>query len=172
MDEKQELPKRKHPRLNVFDYSSNGAYFITMCTHNRRCVFSRIADREFSPSERNILEYTKFGEIAEQQLLLLEERYSCLTVDKYVIMPNHIHAIFVLNTESAETRSHPTLMDIVCAYKSLTVKECKKNGFAEKLFQASFYEHIIRGLDDYNDIVRYIHENPIHWYYDKLYTEK
>ena len=66
-------------------------------------------------------------------------------------------------------RKHPrpTITDIVCAYKSLTTRECKKNGFDGKLFQTSFYEHIIRGREDYEEIVKYIYENPIRWYYDE-----
>ena len=63
-------------------------------------------------------------------------------------------------------------MDIVCAYKSLTTRECKKNGFEGKMFQSSFYEHIIRGREDHMEIVKYIQENPIQWYYDELYAEE
>ena len=63
-------------------------------------------------------------------------------------------------------------MDIVCAYKSLTTRECRKKGFVGKLFQTSFHEHIIRGKEDYEEIVKYIYENPMRWYYDELYTEE
>ena len=87
-------------------------------------------------------------------------------------MPNHIHAILILNGEAAGASPRPTLTDIVCTYKSLTTRECKKNGFREKLFQTSFYEHIIRSREDYEEIVKYIYENPIRWYYDELYTEE
>ena len=113
-------------------------------------------------------------------------------------MPNHIHVVLVLDHETAgasprptvidetagasprptvidETAGaspRPTITDIVCAYKSLTTRECKKNGFDEKLFQTSFYEHIIRGQEDYEKIVNYIYENPMRWYYDELYTEE
>ena len=71
-------------------------------------------------------------------------------------------------------RKHPrpTIADIVCAYKSLTTRECKKNGFEGILFQTSFYEHIIRGREDYEEIVKYIYENPLRWYYDELYAEE
>jgi len=66
----------------------------------------------------------------------------------------------------------PTITDTVFAYKSLTTSECKKNRFDEKLFQTSFYEHIIRGREDYEEIVKYIHENPMRWDYDELYAEE
>jgi REP element-mobilizing transposase RayT len=168
-----EFPQRKHARLENYDCSSSGAYFVTICTQNRRCVLSRIVGRGLAPAETYGVEYTLFGEIAKQQLLLLEERYSDLTVDRYVIMPNHIHIVFILNQKTAGASPRPTIMDIVCAYKSLTTRECKKKGFCvEKMFQTSFYEHIIRGREDYETIVQYIYENPARWYYDEMYTEE
>ena len=101
MVENKALPERKHPRLDHFDYSRSGAYFVTICTQNRRCVLSRIVGRGLAPAEKSGIEYTRFGEIAKKQLLLLEERYSTLKLDRYVIMPNHIHVIFVLNGDAA-----------------------------------------------------------------------
>ena len=80
--------------------------------------------------------------------------------------------VYVLSHRRAGASPRPTIMDIVCAYKSLTTKECKKNGLSDKLFQASFYEHIIRGREDYEEIRKYIYENPMRWYYDQLYTEE
>ena len=74
--------------------------------------------------------------------------------------------------EAAGASPRPTIMDIVCAYKSLTTRECKKNGFYGKLFQTSFYEHIIRGQEDYDEIAKYIYENPMQWYCDELYAEE
>ena len=172
MDKEKELPKRKHPRLDNYDYSSAGAYFVTICTQNRRCVLSRIVGRGLAPAEITGVEYTSFGEIAEKQLFLLKDRYPYLAVDKYVIMPNHIHIIMILSGRAAGASPRPTIADIVCAYKSLTTRECKKNGFEGILFQTSFYDHIIRGREDYEEIVKYIYENPLRWYYDELYTEE
>ena len=172
MDKGKELLKRKHPRLDNYDYSSAGAYFVTICTQNRRCVLSRIVGRGLAPAETTGVEYTSFGEIAEKQLFLLKDRYPYLAVDKYVIMPNHIHVIMILSGRAAGASPRPTIADIVCAYKSLTTRECKKNGFEGILFQTSFYEHIIRGREDYEEIVKYIYENPTRWYYDELYTEE
>ena len=138
----------------------------------QKVVLSRIVGRGLAPAEASGMEYTSFGNIAEQQLLSLEDRYEYLSVDKYVIMPNHIHVVLILESDAAGASPRPTLTDIVCAYKSLTTRECKKNGFNGKLFQTSFYEHIIRGREDYDEIIKYIYENPIHWYCDELYTEE
>lgn len=165
------LPTRKHPRLNSFDYSSSGAYFITICTQDRRCILSRIVVRGLAPAVSDVtVEYTKYGQIAAQQLELLQNRYPSVEIDSYVIMPNHIHAVLMLHSESSDTSSHPTVPGIVCAYKSLTTSEFRKTGGTGKLFQTSFYEHIIRGREDYDQILHYIHDNPTHWYYDELYT--
>ncbi|MBR2432055.1 MAG: transposase, partial [Clostridia bacterium] len=152
-----------------YDYR---AYFITICTQNRRCLLSRIVGRGLAPAEINDVEYTLFGEIAKEQLFLLEKRYSFLTIDQYVIMPNHIHIIMILQNDTAGASPRPTIMDIICTYKSLTTRECKKKGFIEKLFQTSFHEHIIRTREEYDEIRKYIYENPIRWYYDELYAEE
>ena len=172
MDKESNLPKRKTPRLKGFDYSTTGAYFITICTHNRQCVLSRIVGQGLAPAENQGVEYTLIGEIVEKQLKEIEIRYPYVEVDQYVVMPNHIHFILILDQKAAGASPRPTIMDIICSYKSLTTKECKKNGFEGLLFQTSFYEHIIRDLDDYRKIVEYIYENPSRWYYDKLYAEE
>ena len=169
MDKK--LPSRKHTRLKNYDYSTTGAYFVTICTQDRKCFLSHIVGRGFTPAEIGEIKYTKYGEIAKEQLLLLEKRYSCLRIDQYVIMPNHIHILFLLDKETAGASPCPTIMDIVCAYKSLTTRKCKKAGFTDKLFQNSFYEHIIRNTNDYEEICKYISDNPSSWVFDELYTE-
>ena len=162
------LRKRKHPRLDHYDYSTAGAYFITICTQSRRCLLSRIVGRWLSPAE---IQYTAYGKIAREQLLLLEQRYPSLKIDQYVIMPNHIHAILLLQ-ETPGVTERPTIMDIVCAYKSLTTRQCKKVQPIGKLFQTSFYEHVIRGGEDYNEIAEYIANNPKRWELDKLYSNE
>ena len=176
MDKNKKLPNRKHPRLDYYDYSSTGAYFITICTQNRRCVLSRIVGRGLAPAEVNTsdeyqINYTKYGQIAEKQLLALESRYPYMKIDQYLIMPNHIHVIMILE-DAAGASPRPTLMDIVCAYKSLTTRECRKNGFKDKLFQTSFFERIIRNRQDYEEHVKYVYENPMRWYYDELYSDE
>ena len=160
------LLKRKHPRLARYDYSTAGAYFITICTQNRKCLLSYIVGQKLAPAE---IRYTAYGKIAEEQLFLLEKRYPCLKIDQYVIMPNHIHAILLLDG-AAGASPRPTITDIVCAYKSLTTRMCKKVQPIEKLFQTSFYEHVIRGREDYDEIAEYIANNSKQWELDKLYS--
>lgn len=158
-----ELPKRKHPRLKEYDYSQNGAYFITICTQNRRCILSRVVGRGLAPA---VIELTDYGKVAEQELLALEKRYPFVKVDAYAIMPNHIHILFAIENGTAGASPRPTISDVVSAYKSLTTRRCQSG----KLFQASFYDHVIRGQSDYDDIYRYIENNPAQWEQDELYA--
>ena len=166
MEEK--LPKRKHPRLNNYDYSSTGAYFVTICTYNRQCILSRVG-RGLAPAAT---ECTSYGEIAKTELFRLKDRFPFLEIEHFVIMPNHIHVLFHLKNEAAGASPRPTIMDIVCAYKSLTAKACKQAGFVGKFFQTSFYEHIIRDRKDYDEIAKYIYENPAKWEFDELHRDE
>ena len=102
---------------------------------------------------------------------MLEERFPTVKIDQLVIMPNHIPAILLLE-EMVGASPRPTVTDIVCAYKSLTTRECKKVQPIDKLFQTSFYEHVIRGREDYDEIAEYIVNNPKEWELDKLYSEE
>ena len=103
--------------------------------------------------------------------MLLEERFPSLKIDQYVIMPNHIHMILVLE-EAAGVNPRPTITNIVCAYKSLVTRQCKLLQPIDKLFQTSFYEHVIRGREDYNEIAEYIVNNPKKWELDSLYSKE
>lgn len=166
------LPERTHARLKCYDYATPGVYFITICALDRKCVFSKIVTDE---NEQVANDYTEFGKIAERNLLALEQRFINLRIDKYVIMPNHIHVLFVLTdctSEAAGASPRPTISDIVCVFKSLTTKECRKISPTAKLFQTSFYDHIVRTEVDYADVVRYIENNPLAWQLDELYEKQ
>ncbi|MBQ8858484.1 MAG: hypothetical protein IJ012_01675, partial [Clostridia bacterium] len=106
------------------------------------------------------------GEIAKEQLLLLEKRYPFLTVEKFVIMPDHIHFILFLHQKAGGASPSPTLHDVVCAFKSLTSRLCKQRYGVEKIFQRSCAEHIIRDREDYDTHIKYMYENPLRWYYN------
>ena len=101
-----ELKKRKTPRYQSFDYNSSGVYFITICTLNRRCILSRIVGTgvlDCPRSPRSIvgtgvldcpqIELTKYGQIADKYIKQLKDFYNHLSVEEYVIMPNHIHLL-------------------------------------------------------------------------------
>ena len=165
------LPKRKHTRLEHYDYSQSGYYHVTICTEGRKPILSTVG-RGLAPAASKT-ELSAVGKIAEEQLFALEKEYSYLKIDKYVIMPNHIHVIFALTCKTAGASPRPTLMDIVCAYKSRTTRFCNKleKTPGRKLFQASFYDEIIRNQKAYEEISKYIFENPMKWEEDILFTE-
>ena len=162
------LPKRKPTRLNNHDYSQNGAYCITICVQDRKPVLSRISVGEgLAPPEIILL---PFGIIAQEQLRDLQNRYSKLSIDNFVIMPNHIHILMRFDVTGGASPSPTTVSDIVCTFKSLTTRECKKVATVEKLFQRSFYDYIIRDEYDYQIKWQYIDDNPAKWLDDSLYT--
>ena len=163
-----ELPKRKPTRLKNFDYSSNGYYFITICTHNRENIFCNIVGQGLAPAE---IKLSLFGEIANLEILDLEKRYENIKIDKYVIMPNHIHAIIAIRNKSAGASPCPTLSDIVCTFKSITTRKCHKLNSKQKIWQTSFHDHIIRGEAAYLKIWDYIDKNPAKWVEDCFYKE-
>lgn len=164
-----EWAKRKHPRLKDYDYGTPGAYFVTICTRNRAPLLSSIpVGRGLAPAEPRL---TELGRIAREQLLALEQRYPSVTVDKYVIMPNHIHALIRLREEPAGPRPRPTLMDVICAYKSLTTRLCRQVESFQggMVFQTSFYDHVIRTRQEYLEVWAYIDGNPARWTSDELF---
>ena len=162
-----DLPKRKHPRLKSYDYSGSGAYFVTICTHNRQHILSDIVGRGLAPAE---IQLSELGQIANSEILNLEKRYN-IKIDKYAIMPNHIHAIIVIKNEMAGASPRPTLSDIICTFKSLTTRKYHLTCPQKSIWQKSFHDHIIRSEKDYLEIWEYIDANPQKWEEDCFYTE-
>ena len=111
---------------------------------------------------------TEYGRIIKNQLLDLENRFNGLRIDKYVIMPNHVHGIFILEN-AAGVNPRPTVSDIICAWNSLSSHQGKKQGLNAKLWQASFYDHVIRDEQDYFIRLKYIDENPAKWAEDEYF---
>ena len=154
-----ELPERKHPRLKNYDYSQPGYYYVTIHTASPEIRLSSVG-RGLAPAEA-VIRLTRLGEIAENQLLDLQSRYSCVRLDKYVIMPTHIHAIICI--ENGENR--PSLTDVICAYKSLTTRIANLtfDTPGRKQFQISFFETVLRNKKAYQECWRYTEDNPQKW---------
>lgn len=166
-----DLPKRKHPRLKYYDYSLPGYYYVTIHTEENTPALSVVEKARFAAAdgermpERPGIRLTQVGKIAEQQLFALQERFPTVRVDKYVIMPNHIHFIVQILEPSAGASPRPTLMDVVGAYKSLTTRAANhfQQSPGRKLFQASFYETVLRNEKAYQMCWAYIDGNPDKW---------
>ena len=163
-----ELIKRKPCRLKGYDYSLPRAYFVTICVKDRKHLLGKINVGEgLAPPENRL---TVYGNIAKEQIELLESRYSAIKIDRYVVMPNHIHLLISIDATAAGASPCPTISDVVCVFKSITTRLCKKIGFKEKnLFQSSFHDHIVRGEEDYIKIAEYIEQNVLCWEKDCFY---
>ena len=156
---KNDLPKRKPNRLKGFDYSSAGAYFITICTKNKEQCLSKIVGA-------NIVRPSAIGKIIEKDILKIEKIYPCIFVDSYVIMPNHIHLILTIDTIRRPMVA-PTIATVIKQFKGVVSKEVGMS-----VWQKGFYDHIIRDDEDYNTKAQYIDTNPLTWERDELYTER
>ena len=182
----KELLKRKSTRLQGFDYRSAGAYFVTICTGDRKQILSEIVRTNLTGNGKATnsavgeglappeywVKLKPCGEIAEDQLRLIENRFPSVSIENFVIMPNHIHMVVFLHEKAGGASPSPTLSDVICAFKSLTSRICKQRYGVEKIFQRSYAEHIIRDKEDYETRRRYIYENPLRWHYDELYAEE
>ncbi len=178
MDENKQLPKRKSTRLKYYDYSSAGAYFVTICVNDRKPLLSDIIKTSADPLVGEGLappvysvELKPCGEVAKEQLQAIPIRFPSVTVDDFVIMPDHIHAIIFLHRNTGGASPSPTLDNVICAFKSLTSRICKQRHGIEKIFQRSYAEHIIRDQEDYIRRKNYMYKNPMRWYYDELNSE-
>ena len=164
-----ELPKRKPNRLKNYDYDREGAYFITICTQDRRCLLSHIVGDAALGVPKS--ELTDLGRIVEKYILS-GNRMDRLTVEKYVVMPNHIHLLLLVDIDNDGTprAASPTKSIIprfVAAMKRLVNQEVGNN-----LFQRSYHDHIIRGQQDYLKIWEYIDNNPKQWELDCFYVKE
>lgn len=169
---------RRSIRLREFDYSRAGAYFITICPCDQEPLFGKITDGEMVLNE--------WGQIVEEEILRTGEIRENVTIDKYVIMPNHIHIIFVINDDCRGTvcrarnniiydhkgtaRCAPTperfqkpvknsIPTIVRSYKSAVTKRINllRRTPGIHVWQRNYYEHVVRDERGMNKIRRYIH---------------
>ena len=160
------LRPRQNPRLQNYDYKTANHYFVTVCTHHKQCVFGAAG------------EPNGIGQMAAQGITAIPEHFPEVTVDEYVVMPNHVHLL--LQAHACEAAGHvgPALQDVVRWYKTMTtnafiraVKAGEMPPFDKTAWQASFYDEVIRGQDHYLRAWQYIDDNPAHWAEDEYYSD-
>lgn len=151
-----DLPKRKNIRLNDYNYSSNGAYFITICTKNKEnLLWKNVGANCVRPLEQ--LPLSKIGIVVENEIHKLNTIYENIKVDKYQIMPNHIHLIiFIYEDSNGRTQFAPTISRIIKQFKGSITKQIEFS-----IWQKSFYDRIIRNEKEYQEVWNYIHNNPL-----------
>ncbi|WP_439240198.1 transposase [Lonepinella sp. BR2474] len=159
-------PQRKIIRLQEYDYSDDGVYFVTICINSRLCLLGHIDD--------NQMILNNAGKMVDFWYHEMMNKFTMVHCLDYVIMPNHIH--FILHIENDENTPRKSLSDIIQWFKIMTTNEYMRNvkeqgwqRFDKKLWQRSYYEHIIRNEKSYNEIVEYIENNPFTWIDDILY---
>ena len=174
MDKEKELPRRKNNRLKYHDYNSPGAYFVTFCTHNRRAFLSHIVGAiQESPESR----LTKYGRILDNVINTMPPHIH-VSIDRYVIMPNHVHMILVITDDEvlraireSPLRARSVLSNAIGYIKMNASKNIHKSYKNVRIWQRGYHDHIIRDKKDYEKIVQYIYENPLIWQYDCFYTK-
>lgn len=154
------LPDRKATRLKGYDYSLPNYYFVTICVKNKSCLFGDIGG------------LNEYGKIVELELLTISNHFDNVVIDKYVVMPNHVHAIIIINSNGAErSRPFPTLSHIVGLYKSGVSRRIHKIDPQIEIWQKSFYDEIIRNEKAYQEMWKYIDENPLKWEIDRYHIK-
>ena len=159
------LPIRKSTRLKKYDYSTPGAYFVTICTKDRKCILGKIVGDDAHIVPKNELSAT--GIICDKYINNINVVYENISVDKYVIMPNHIHLIISIRGTMKASSPTTALPHIISSFKSLVTKEVKF-----PIWQRSFHDHIIRNWEDYKQICQYIDTNILKWELDCFYNEE
>ena len=175
---------RRSIRLRGYDYSQAGAYFVTVCTRNRECLFGEIINGEMQLNDA--------GRMVRHWYRELERKFSDIECDTFVCMPNHVH--FIVVNVGADLRVRPDidagnqqdehieqgehigspLQRVVQWFKTMStneyircVKQCGWPPFPGKLWQRNYYEHIIRNDENLNHIRQYIIDNPAKWNVDR-----
>ncbi|BBO90310.1 transposase [Desulfosarcina ovata] len=170
------IHKRRSIRLKGYDYSSPGAYFITLCTHGQVCLFGDITDGHMKLNDA--------GRIVTDEWIQTAVIRNEIELDEWVVMPNHFHGIVFLRPRRGTARRAPTttreqfgkpvagsLPTIVRAFKSAVtrrINEMRRTPGA-KVWQRNYWEHIIRSEPELSGLREYIRNNPVQWTLDQLY---
>jgi REP element-mobilizing transposase RayT len=166
---------RRSIRLRGFDYSQRGIYFVTICTHKNQCVLGRIVD--------STVVLTDAGWAVRKTWLSMPERFPGIVLDRFVVMPNHIHGVIAIVRESlradrkpatqgAASSAPPTVPSLgamIRAFKSVSAIEinCISGRHGHPVWQRNYYEHIVRDGRDLQKIFKYMAENPVRWESDQ-----
>ncbi len=180
---------RRSIRLKGYDYSKEGLYFITICTHNRLCLFGEIENGEMILNDA--------GWTMEKYWLEIPKHYPNVVLHEHVVMPNHVHGIIEIESnvgvqnleplleplqpvhDHEPLQQHPqnkfqqiiprSIGSIVRGCKIGMTKWFRKNTDIYRVWQRNYYEHVIRDEKSYDHISEYIQTNPLQWQDDKYY---
>ena len=167
-----EYKSRKRNRLEYYDYSQSGAYFITICTKDKRCVLGKavVGGGALDVPEMRL---SALGIIVDDEIKKSAGIYENIKVDKYIIMPNHIHMILIVEndnkkgTSGAPSPTNETVPSFVSMLKRFTNKKAGRS-----LWQRSYHDHVIRNEKDYERIWNYIDTNLFKWEQDCYFSKE
>lgn len=168
-----EIHHRRSIRLSGYDYAQSGAYFVTICTQNRACLFGSVTGGKVRLNDA--------GRIIQSMWSELPGRFSQVDADRFVVMPNHIHGIFVVGAQFIAPSSSgmvedaargamnhaPTVGEIIRTYKAVSTRMIRSTISVDFRWQRNYYEHIVRNEESLNRIRQYIVDNPIRWDSDR-----
>jgi len=172
---------RKRNRLDGYDYSNNGAYHVTICTKKHECIFGKINNicvgAPLACARKNIpsrIELSNIGKIIDTQWQDIPNQFDGIELDQYIIMPNHMHGILIIN-KRAQASGAPTaqLGQIIRSFKSKCVINCLKYiqtnnlNLSAKIWQRNYHDHIIRNNKSLQKAREYIINNPANWAEDE-----
>lgn len=156
-------------RLLGFDYTSSGAYFLTLVTDHRRCLFGDIVGEKIQPSS--------LGDIASEEWLAGPVHRPEIELGAFCMMPNHLHAIISIVAHGQNLEGYPRVAPtprgpgkgsigaLVSGYKAAVTRRYRreKSDPNAAIWQRNYYEHVIRDQEDWNTIEAYIPDNPRRW---------
>ena len=170
--------RRRSIRLQDYDYSQAGAYYITVCTRNRECLFGNVVNGQMQLYDAGLIVQSVWDRLAQF--------YNGIELDGFIVMPNHVHGVIVIraavgaihesplpSTTSASARitdrRRMLLSKIVGRFKMVTSKEInlRRGTPGRPVWQRNYYEHIIRDEASLNGIRQYIADNPAQWEFDR-----
>ncbi len=157
LNRKPTAPRRRL-RLPDYDYASPGAYFVSICTHQRVCLFGQITDGTLSANP--------FGKIVEACWPDLPSHYPNAVLDAFVVMPNHVHGILLI--ERVFQAAHG-LGEIIRGFKTFSARRINelRSTTGKPLWQRGYHEHIVRNEAALEEIRDYINTNPLRWAVDR-----
>ncbi len=161
-------PTRKKMRLEGYDYSRAGCYFITICVKNRQELLGRIVGD--GVLDVPYCDLSETGKLVDSQMRDMSYLYEDKWIEKYVIMPNHVHMMVVVERKDGSPRvldgtsrtPSPTTNAAIPSFVSTLKRYINKN-CGVGLWQRSYHDHIIRNEAEYQKIWQYIEENPARW---------